>query len=226
MNCEVYQDRLVDALAGREGALHGELAGHLRACAECRKFYETQVHLFGAIDSGVRAMVNMPVPPSLLQGVRARVAEAGIPRPLWGLTWGLASVAIVAVLVGGVGFWRRGPENTGSVRDRSAVGTQRVQGAAGVTPMQPRIAAAAPRHKRAEVKVVTAPRESVQAPEVLVLPEERAAFARFVADLPEAGDAAVAFTRPATDAKDEAVEIALLQIDELEVKPLESSNRD
>jgi hypothetical protein len=211
MNCEEYQDKLVDALAGEERALGGELAAHLRGCAECKKFYKAQVYLFEAIDSGVRAMVNETVPASLLPRVRARVAEAGLPRRSWGLRWSFAGVAVAAVLFISVGLLRRGPENTSKVSDRSPTVAQGMRGATGATPAQPR---------------VTVPMETVTAREVLVLAEERAAFVRFVTDLPEERDAAVALTRPATEAKDEAVEIALMQIDELEVKPLESSNRE
>jgi hypothetical protein len=66
----------------------------------------------------------------------------------------------------------------------------------------------------------------VKTAEVMVLAEERAAFVRFVTDLPEEREIAVAFTRPATEAKDEPVEIALLRIDDLEVTPLESPNQE
>jgi hypothetical protein len=225
MSCERYQQRLVDALAGGEGALGGELAAHLLECAECRKFHETQVHLFGAIDFGVRAMVNETVPASLLPGLRARVAEDGIPRQPWGFTWGFASLAVVAVLAVSVGLLMRGPGNSRRVGDRSPVVARDVGGAQGVTPRQPREAAAAPIHARAQHEVAKAPQVGAAAPEVLILPEEQAAFIRFVTDLPEERDVAVAFTRPATDGNGEAVEIALLQINELEVKPLESSNQ-
>jgi len=85
MSCEGYQDKLVEALASGESALDGDVVGHLRVCAECKEFYEAQVHLFGAIDSGVRAMVNEAVPASLLPRVRAQVAEAGTPRRMWGV---------------------------------------------------------------------------------------------------------------------------------------------
>jgi hypothetical protein len=226
MNCEEYQDKLVDALAGEERALGGELAAHLRGCAECKKFYKAQVYLFEAIDSGVRAMVNETVPASLLPRVRARVAEAGLPRRSWGLRWSFAGVAVAAVLFISVGLLRRGPENTSKVSDRSPTVAQGMRGATGATPAQPRVITAAPKHHTTEAKIVTVPMETVTAREVLVLAEERAAFVRFVTDLPEERDAAVALTRPATEAKDEAVEIALMQIDELEVKPLEPSNRE
>jgi hypothetical protein len=226
MSCEGYRDKLITALASGESSLAGDVAMHLRVCAECKKFYEAQVHLFEAIDSGVRAMVNETVPASLFPRVRTQVAEAGMPRRRWGLTWSFAAVAIAAVLVVIVGLLRRGPETTSELRDRSPAVAQGARGATGATPAQSQVITAAPKHRSTEAKIVTVPKETVTAPEVLVLAEERAAFVRFVTDLPGERDAAVALTRPATDAKDEAMEIALLQINELEVKPLESPNRE
>jgi len=223
MSCEEYQNKLVGALANGEGTLHKEMAAHLRACAECRKVYEAQVNLFGAIDTGVRAMANETVPASLLPRVRARVVESRMPRRPWGFGWGFATVAVAAVLVISVGILRRSLEHTSKLTDRSPTVEEGVRAATGVTPVQPQVNVAVPKRRST---VATVPKETVRAPEVLVLAEERAAFERFVTDLPEERDVAVAFTRPAADAKDEAVEIAFLQIDELEVKPLESSNRE
>jgi hypothetical protein len=225
MSCEGYRDKLIAALASGDSSLAGDVAVHLGMCAECKKFYEAQVHLFGAIDSGVRAMVNEAVPASLLPRVRAQIAEADMPRRMWGVSRSFAAVAVAAVLVISVTVVKRSRDNTNKVADRSPAGGQRASGATGVRAVLPPVAAVGPKRRSTEVKTARAPREAVKTPEVIVLAEERAAFARFVTDLPEQREVAVAFTRPATDAKDEAVEIALLQIDELDVKPLESSNQ-
>jgi hypothetical protein len=53
--------------------------------------------------------------------------------------------------------------------------------------------------------------------------EERQAFARFVAELPDEREVALALTRPASALEDVPVEIALLQIESLELKPLEGT---
>jgi hypothetical protein len=225
MSCEGYRDRLIDGLASGESSLDGDVTGHLRACAECKRFYEAQVHLFGAIDSGVQTMVNEAVPVSLLPRVRRLVAEAGVPRQAWGFAWGFAAVGIAAMVVIGVGLLRRNPENAGGVTARVPAFTQGVREAARVAPVQSQVTAAAPKFHTIKVKNVIVPNDGEARPEVLVLVEERAAFVRFVTDLPKERDVAVALTRPATDRNDEAVEIALLQIDELDVKPLESSNQ-
>ncbi|HTB93899.1 MAG TPA: hypothetical protein VK728_13785 [Candidatus Sulfotelmatobacter sp.] len=225
MSCEGYRDKLVDALASGEGSLGREVAGHLLLCAECKKFYEAQVHLFGAIDSGVRAMVDETVPLSLLPRVRARVAEADTPPRAWRLTWGFAAAAIAAALIVSVGLLMWKPDDANKFPDRSRVVAQDVRSAAAAMPKQlPQPIATAPKHAAANARLGRVPKETAPASEVLVLAEERAAFARFVSDLPEVGDVAVAYTRPAMDVDDEAVELALLQINELEVKPLESSN--
>lgn len=218
MSCEGYRDKLIVALASGAGSLDGDVATHLGTCAACEKFYEAQVNLFGAIDSGLRAMVNEAVPASLLPRVRARVAEAGTPHGAWGFSWGFAAVAVAAVLLISVGLLKQSPDSRNKVNDRIPVVFQGARDAKEVTPEQPRVIAAGPKLSSSEVKMVAAP-------EVLVLAEERAAFEKFVKNLPEEREVAVAFTRPATDAKDEGVEIALLQIDELDVKPLESANR-
>ena len=225
MSCEGYRDKLIVALASGAGSLDGDVATHLGTCAACEKFYEAQVNLFGAIDSGLRAMVNEAVPASLLPRVRARVAEAGTPHGAWGFSWGFAAVAVAAVLLISVGLLKQSPDSRNKVNDRIPVVFQGARDAKEVTPEQPRVIAAGPKLSSSEVKMVAAPSVRVTAPEVLVLAEERAAFEKFVKNLPEEREVAVAFTRPATDAKDEGVEIALLQIDELDVKPLESANR-
>jgi hypothetical protein len=63
-------------------------------------------------------------------------------------------------------------------------------------------------------------------PEVIILSEEQRAFAKFVADVPEEPAVALALNHPSPPPADSSSEIALLQIDSLEVKPLESTAKD
>jgi hypothetical protein len=58
-------------------------------------------------------------------------------------------------------------------------------------------------------------------PEVLVPPDEREAFARFVVVLGERREVALALVRPAEQTKDESASLEPLQINGLEIKPLE-----
>jgi hypothetical protein len=228
MKCEGYRDKLVDALAGGEGALGGELAGHLRACAECKKFHEAQVHLFEAIDSGVRAMVNETVPASLLPGVRARMGERAFTRHAWIPGWSFAAViTAVAILATGVGYHWRQPERHPDSSERVPVATQRISNPgtpaeAAVIPITP---SPNPRHRRVGLATAAAlPAEPM--PEVIVLAEERQAFDRFVSALPRGSNVAVALAHAAPAAPGTAVEIALLEIGDMEVKPLKPTPRD
>jgi len=114
MNCERYQDKLIAALASGEKSLDLDVAAHLRACAECGKFYEAQVQLFQAIDSGLRAVVNERMPASLLPGVRAQIAAKRMAGS-WFLTLvpvaGIVMVALL-ILVGVVLTWVRARTGT------------------------------------------------------------------------------------------------------------------
>lgn len=225
MICEEYRDRLVDALANGESSLAGDVVVHLRGCAECREFHAAQVHLFRALDSGVRLMVNETVPASLLPRVRARVAEAEMPRRMWGVGWGFAAVVAAAVLVIAISFLKRSPESVSKLSGGPPVVESGVHGVTRATPAQSQGSAVGLKSKATRRKAGRVPEENANGPEVIVLAEERAAFVRFVTDLPEEKDVALALTRPAAGEKADAVEIALLQIDELDVKPLASSNR-
>lgn len=224
MKCEGCRDRFIDGLASGASSLDGEVARHLRTCAECKKFYEAQAHLFGAIDAGVRTTVNATAPTSLLPGVRALVAQTGVPRRSWSFVWGLGAVGVAAVVVIGFGLLKRSPGNANGVTARVPAFAQGVREAAPAA-VQSQAAARVPKRRQLEVKRVAVREDGEERPEVLVLAEERAAFARFVTDLPDEREVAMALTRPAADGKDQAVDIALLRIDELDVKPLESSNQ-
>jgi hypothetical protein len=217
---------MVDALAGGEGAVHGELAAHLRACAGCKKVYEAQVHLFGAIDSGVRAMVNETAPASLLPRVRARMEETRAPRLVWRSAWSVVAIAAM-ILVISLGFVRRSRplRDAGLTKAPTgvAIRTETVPFAA--TPREAASTAANPR-RRPGNKMETRINRPSGVPEVTVLAEEHQAFVRFVARIPADPQKAVALTRPAPPQQDLPVEIALLQIEKLKVKLLEPTTEE
>jgi len=226
MNCEGYQDKLIAVLASGESSLEGDVAAHLRACAECGKFYEAQVHLFGAIDLGVRAMVNETVPASLLAGAHARIEEVRTPRLVWRSAWGVIAIAAM-ILVVSLGFVRRSEplRNAGLIKAPTgvAIRTETVPFAA--TPRKAASAAVNPRRRPGNKTETRIDRPS-EVPEVIVLGEEREAFVRFVARIPVDPQKAVALTRPAPPQQDLPVEIALLQIEKLKVKLLKPTTEE
>lgn len=226
MNCEGYRDRLVEALAGGESSPTGDVAAHLRGCVECKRFYEAQVNLFGAIDLGVRALVNEAVPASLLAGVHARIEEVRSPRLIWRSAWGVVAVAVMILVVSLGSVRRSGPlRDAGLIKAPTgvAIRTETVPFAA--TPRKVASAAVNPRRRPGNKTETRIDRPS-GVPEVIVLAEEGEAFVRFVARIPVDPQKAVALTRPGPPQQDLPVEIALLQIEKLKVKLLEPTTEE
>jgi hypothetical protein len=85
MNCRAIRERLNEALAaGKDEALDSDAALHLQACHSCRDHFDAQAKLYAAINSGVRRLVDNVAPPSLLPGVRERLAATEAqPNPGW-----------------------------------------------------------------------------------------------------------------------------------------------
>jgi len=228
MNCQNARDQITDALAAESMELTGELTGHVQSCAGCATFYAQQTELFCAMDSGLSAMANEPVPLSLLPKVRARMEE-GVPRRGWVFSRFTAAAALAAVLVVVIFTPRveKKPQKempvaaipTPSKDESEAHQHGEIAAAAAALPGTPKVI-----HVKAsrtgDAKGIAA------APEVIVLVEERQAFARFVAELPKEREVALALTRPAPAPEDAPIEIALVQIESLELRPLEGTPRE
>jgi hypothetical protein len=85
MSCRAIREKLNDALAaGQAEAMEHGVALHLQGCGDCRDYNSAQTRLYGAIDSGMRRLVENAAPPSLLPNVRERIAatESG-PNRAW-----------------------------------------------------------------------------------------------------------------------------------------------
>jgi hypothetical protein len=81
MSCRALRERLNEAFAaGDSESLSRDTALHLQSCSDCRDYCNAQAKLYEAIDSGVRTLVEDVAPPSLLAGVRGRLA-ATAPQP-------------------------------------------------------------------------------------------------------------------------------------------------
>jgi hypothetical protein len=93
MNCELFRKKLTDAVAAGELELSEQLAAHVTACENCRIFYEGEARLFMGMENGLRGMVNLVVPPSLVPIVRRRLEESSPSRD-----WLLAAIPTAAVL--------------------------------------------------------------------------------------------------------------------------------
>ena len=219
---KLYKDALIGAAAsGAEPS--GELRAHLAGCVDCRAFLEQEQALFASIDAGLHVAANAETPASLLPRVRARLDEEIAPQRRWiqPLIFAAASVALLFTVF----LFARphptrpdnqakqtpeipasGPPATNVHNPNSVPGTQIVS--SNVNSSQTR------GHSTLLRPVASSH------PEVLVPPDEREALARFVVALQGRREAAVALVMPAKPTKGETAGLELLQINELEIKPL------
>jgi hypothetical protein len=221
MNCKRAQEEISGALASGEWELARELGQHLQGCAGCRAFRADQAILFQLIDARLRSLANEPVPPSLLPGVRVRLEGETLPRGHRIRTWQLAAIAALVVLFAAVSIPLR-RSGTPQVSSTPTVAS----GKNNATPSRATVRRA-PMPALQPVPPHVTPKAGVaksSSTPVIVLREEQEAYARFVNDLSKDRDAALAlaFAEPAGD--ETPVEIALLAIKSVEVKPLEGTD--
>jgi hypothetical protein len=224
MNCQQYQQKILESLAAGEGVQAGELTTHLNSCTACREFHAAQQNLFHAIDGGLRSLANPPVPVSLLPSLRVRLDEKSIANPTHLRGWSWSLVAVTAAVLLAVSVNHRFRHATTPPASNYATSAAAVSRSIEDLPVRPRShresAKNAARNPNAKQATAAA---SSNAPEVIVLAEERQAFAKFVAEVPVEPNVALALARPAPAAASDTVEIALLQIDGLDLQPLEGS---
>ena len=226
MNCERIRENLVNSLAAGESAPSGGLALHIRSCDGCRSFYENQANLLRSVDAGVRAMVNQEMPVSMLPGFRARLSQQAEPRrswiPAWGIVSAVVAVAAVAVLTFALSRPRQPLEPHPSLPLNSSAAAVQNNNPLPALPPGRKFDAVTSISTRRRIKSPSpAPDGAAASPEVIVLAEERRAFSEFVAKIPQNRTIALALTRPAPTLPDAPVEIALLRIEQMELKPLE-----
>lgn len=219
MNCRQCQKRILDALAAGETTLRDVVAAHWRDCMACQSYYESQVNLFRGLEEGLKAIANEAVPPSLVPGVRARLNGELPRRSSWAPAWGMGATA-AAILTVSLGAILYHP----SPRTPLPEGAQ-LAGRSGKKPVmvmpelrETQSPSAGRNHERPKA---LSGKKMEAMPEVIVLPEERAAFARFVAELPRKQETALALTRAARQTEELTTGIMALEIDGLEVASLD-----
>lgn len=221
MNCAQCREQILESLAAEAPAYPREVSFHHQTCRLCLEFAEAQEVLFRSIDAGLRTIANPEVPASPLPGFhvllnRQPARVAWIPRFAFAIVFAVAALALY------VGYLTRRHEALpNSVQNAQAVVSRSVEGPAPTsqTPLKSAPVVVRKQGKRL-LRATPSQLSATEQPEVIVLPEERQAFARFVAKLPEENDVALALTRPAPPVKDVPTEMALLQIQTLKVKPL------
>jgi anti-sigma factor RsiW len=224
MNCNEHRQAILDSLAAGEGALPAAVNQHLPSCAACSGFYQEQRELFHSMQSALEATVNQPVPPSLIPGIRARLEQNPDSRPFFLTGWKLLALPAVLMLIIGMGLLWHGTSRR-NVAAVNQLSKQISEAPIAAKEEAPSIAATPSGTSSRSVRRISPARKAPQPvePEVVVLPEEREAFDRFIAQVPDDPAMVAAFTRPLPEGNDRVVEIALLAIKPLQLKPLESS---
>jgi hypothetical protein len=225
MPCEKYQAALIELAACRAEA-GGDLRAHLDVCISCRAALVAEGLLFDAIDVGLRRSANAELPAALLATVNARLVTEAVTRRKWLPAWELACAIAVVCLAVVMGFSLRGRRASPAAGDSGGSAFRSEQKKL-VTEPVPRPAEALgnpPGSRQRQFQRVADRHTKSRGPLVLVPPDEREAFARFIADLNGRQDVALALATPLTelrDVPDESLDVPDLEIAALTVRLLE-----
>jgi hypothetical protein len=223
MLCELYKQALSQAAASRAG-LPREVSAHISICAACSAAFAQEQALFASIDNRLGEVANAELPRHFLANTLDQLAEEPTPQSRWIFAAVPVSVIATVVFVLALGFSILGHKrivNHTSVDKAATVPDQRTIAVLSAVPVL-KITGNRPRYGR-YLKSVPARTAPSAEPEVLVPPEEREAFARFLAALNADQDVAVALVRPLTarpEEKEQPVQLPDLQIAQLFVPPL------
>jgi len=229
MPCEHFKNALVEAAAGG-AAPQGELRAHLETCESCRAAFAQEQSLFGAIDSSLHATVNSDVPPSLFPRVRASLDEAVVTHHRWFVSWSVLAGAAVsvgvlfAVVVLRESNIARNPEN--SVANSSS--TPPVNVSPGIPdssgPAVPPSFTTPPRFSAARnLAPRLASEKHIPQPEVLVPRDQEVLLASYAQQW-RVRKRAPLVAKNLDDTTVVPLEVALIQIDQLDVKLLAEGN--
>ena len=224
MFCEAYNQSLTDA-AARGEALSPALQQHLASCESCRAAFAEEQSVFAAIDSGLRAAANPEVPSTLIPRIRVAINNEPTLQarrfllPVWGFAGVLVAAASVLALLYvpsrrppiPVEPSRTSPPPIVAPANSLDLSVLNSSGPGGVSPLQ---------HKK-PVVLVTSHTSKPEFPEVLVPDEERAAFARYMAQISSSPVNISAEVMLAPKAPQESVQISPVEIASLKVKPLD-----
>ncbi len=223
MPCENYKDALIEAAASN-GQPQGNLRAHVDACASCRAAFERERCLFASIDAGLHGTANPEVPTSLLLRVRARLDEGVATQRRWlqPVILAAASVALTFAIFLLARPLHPRPDSQAKQAPQIPVSQTPVTNAGNQNSgASAQIVSSAVNNSRTRSHSTLLRPVASSQQEVLVPADEREAFARFVAVLGEHREVALALVTPAPQTKNEPASLEPLQINGLEIKPLE-----
>lgn len=215
MICDKYKNALLQAAASN-GELDTRLARHLEDCSTCRKTLSSKKELFSRIDSALRAQANEDPSPDFFAQVRLQLSkETAKVEPDW--VWQMAGAVLALVLI--ATFYPLVNGRQSRTQGNLQIPATQVPGSGGVTQFAwtRGDSGVRPRHH----PMRPAQRAVQREPEVLVPPDERQAFAQFVACVARRDALAQAVVTPAANRtvsrKTELPEVSIVDIADLEL---------
>jgi hypothetical protein len=216
MPCESYKDALNSVAVG--APVTSELRSHLDGCAPCHAVLGDEQALLASIDAGLRAVANIEAPPSLIPGVRVRLAEERAPRraSLSLRMVGACAAALLLITFTFVGL-RRPPAPRVELPLRATTQPPKSFAAAADPPQLD----VTPFPRSGGPRLATASSVAARsASRVLVPPDEREAFAHLVIAMERQSALAATLAKPGLASSDAPLAVDPIRIAALEVKPL------
>jgi len=238
MICKQYKQALLElAAAGPETKPDPKLQTHLQACSSCRSAFENERGLFASIDSCLRSSANSEIPSSFIPTLRAQLQRespaaqgARITNPLFWLPAIAAAAIILFIFASQDRRVKSQPtaEQFATKRTESPVATATTEPSPSQATAAPITAAVG---KRPASKAIIRPdkkpgRGSSSAPEILVPPDQEILLARYADQFRRHHQLSATLLTEAAPDQTAELQVPLIQIAKLEVKPLADTQPD
>jgi hypothetical protein len=240
MTCHHYKQALLElAAVGPEAKPDPKLRAHLQTCPSCRSAFENERALFASIDSCLRSSANAEIPPSFIPTLHAQLqrespAAQGSARITNPLLWFPAIAAAAIILF----IFASQDRRIKSQPTDEHLATERIESpvATATTAASPLPATTAPIHrsrngKRPASKAVISPdKNPVRAnsidPEILVPPDQEILLARYADQFRRHHQSSATLLTEVAPDQTAPLQVPLIQIAELDVKPLANTQQD
>jgi len=238
MTCHHYKQALLElAAAGPESKPDPKLQAHLQTCSSCRNAFENERSLFASIDSCLCSSANAEIPSSFIPTLRAQLQRespaaqrARITNPLFWLP-AIAAAAIILFLVASQDRRIKSQptaEQFATERTESSVVTATTAASPSQATTAPITAAVG---KPVASKAIIAPdknpaRASSSDPEILVPPDQEILLARYADQFRRHHQSSATLLTEVAPDQTALLQVPLIQIAELDVKPLADTQRE
>ena len=236
MTCHHYKQALLElAAAGVEPS--PELSAHLQACSSCHSTFENERSLLASIDSCLSSSANSEIPSSFIPTLRARLQRespaaqaARITNPLFWLPAIAAAAVILFIFASQDRRIKSQPtdEHLATKRIESPVATATTSASPSQATTAP-INAAVGKHfarKSAIMPDKKPSRAGSSELEILVPPDQEILLARYADQFRRHHQSSATLLTEVAPDQTAPLQVPLIQIAELDVKPLADTQRD